>query len=459
MKVIADLHLHSRFSRAVSGKMRLPEISKWAMKKGIELVATGDWTHPVWFRELKANLVEVAEGVYEYRGEELDGTKDAETKLKFLLSTEVSSIYSQGEKTRRIHTLILAPNLDTVEKINKELSARGVNLLSDGRPIMGLSAKAVAEIVLTIERNCLLIPAHAWTPWFSLYGSMSGFDSIQECFGDFATNIYAIETGLSSDPAMNWRIEELENLSIISSSDAHSPQKLGREATVFEISDQKSELSYSLIREAITGPSSKNQPLKAKIAYTIEFYPEEGKYHYTGHRKCQVIYSPNEARKMGTICPVCGKPLTVGVMSRVESLAGGDVETESETDEYGVRWIKPTKTSLRAEGATSRRPYVMLVPLLEILSEALSAGVGTKTVLAVYDQLINSFGSEFKVLLETELEDVTRVSGEKVSEAIGKVRSGDIVIKPGYDGVFGDVRIWKEEEIPVEVQVDRTTLF
>jgi uncharacterized protein (TIGR00375 family) len=439
VKIIADLHIHSRFAQAVSPQMTIPVISSWAKKKGIDLVATGDWTHPIWFRELRANLVEAGEGLYKLKDKSQDSPK-------FLLSTEISSIYSQGEKVRRIHTLIFAPSFEVVEKINKELANRGANLLSDGRPIVGLSARAVAGIVLNVDKRCLVIPAHIWTPWFSLYGSKSGFDSIEECFEDLAPYIYAIETGLSSDPAMNWKISELTNRRIVSFSDAHSPQKLGREATVFEVS----ELNYENIRKAIVGNA--HDEASDRILSTIEFYPEEGKYHYTGHRNCKVIYSPKEARKKGTVCPVCGKKLTVGVMSRVETLASFDIETESERDEFGVRKVKDK------EGRYP--PYVMLVPLSEVLSEALSVGVGTKTVSDAYEQLIASIGSEFKVLLESSLEDIQKVAGLKVAEGIKKVRSGDIVIEPGYDGVFGKVKIWKEEEPPgIEGQPDQATLF
>ena len=435
MKIIADLHIHSRFARAVSPQMTLPVISSWAKRKGIDLVATGDWTHPVWFRELKSELIEAGEGVYREKNASADDPL-------FLLSTEISSIYSQGGKTRRIHTLIFAPNFKAVEKINKELIDRGANLLSDGRPIIGLSARTVAEIALAADERCLVIPAHAWTPWFALYGSKTGFDSIDECFGDLAKHIYAIETGLSSDPAMNWKVEELTKRAIVSFSDAHSPRKLGREATVFELN----KANYESVRKAIVGGTSN------KIISTIEFYPEEGKYHYTGHRKCKIIYSPKEAKKKGTACPVCGKLLTVGVMSRVESLASLDIETESKTDEYGTRWIKDKKGK--------RPPYAMLVPLLEILSEALSVGVTSQKVSIAYEQLVHSLGNEFKVLLETKLSDIERIGGSRVAEGVGRVRSGDIVIKPGYDGVFGEVTIWKEgEDIQDEAQADQETLF
>lgn len=435
MRVIADLQIHSRFARAVSQQMIPSVISEWADKKGIGLIATGDWTHPLWFRELQANLVESGEGIFR--------TKDAPPSApNFLLSTEVSSIYSQGGKTRKIHTLIFAPNFEACAKINKELTVRGANLMSDGRPIIGLSAKQVADIVLNADERCLIIPAHAWTPHFALYGSVSGFDSITECFGETAPYIYAIETGLSSDPAMNWRIEELASRSIVSFSDAHSPQKLGREATIFELES----LSYEAVRSAIVG-SGKN-----KIAFTVEFYPEEGKYHFTGHRNCKIVYSPNEARKLGTICPVCGRPLTVGVMSRVEHLAKGDVETEIETDSFGVRFIHPA--------GRAKPPYTMMVPLMEILSEAYEVGTGTRKVTEGYQNLVNSLGSEFKILLETNSSDIERVAGVKVAEAVSKVRSGDIVIEPGYDGVFGKVNIWhSKEKEEIEENINQATLF
>lgn len=421
MRVLADLQIHSRFARAVSSRMVVPEIANWAFKKGIDIVATGDWTHPVWYRELKSNLVEEGEGLYKL--------KDQEEKLPlFLLSTEVSSIYSQGGETRRIHTLIFAPDFTTIEKINKDLLDRGVKLMSDGRPVTGLSARDIADIALSADERCLVIPAHAWTPWFSLYGSQSGFDSILDCFQDLTGYIYAVETGLSSDPAMNWRIEDLDDRQLVSFSDAHSPEKIGREATAFDLE----ELSYKSISDAIKGEG------ESRIAYTIEFYPEEGKYHYSGHRKCDVIYSPKEIRNKGSVCPICGKPLTVGVMSRVEALATRNIETESDIDKRGVRWIKDKD---------GKRPqYVMLVPLMEIISEVMDVGVKTKTVADKYENLLNAFGTEFDVLLKTPIEEIKRSFSPELAEAISKVRSGDIFIKPGYDGVFGEVKIWKNQE-------------
>lgn len=431
MKVIADLQIHSRFARAVSPNMTVPVIAQWAKKKGIGLVATGDWTYPVWLRELEAGLTEAGEGVFK--------AKEVPDSPFFLLSTEISSIYSQGDKVRKIHTLIFAPSFEVVEKIGRELTIRGAKLMSDGRPIVGLSARDVAEIALSVDERCLIIPAHAWTPHFSLFGSISGFDSISECFGDLSGSIYAIETGLSSDPAMNWRIEELVNRRIVSFSDAHSPAKLGRESTVFDLP----EVSFENVRKAIKGEEGPH------IDYTIEFYPEEGKYHYTGHRNCSVVHSPNETRKLGTVCPVCGRKLTVGVASRVEELASLDIETKSKIDEFGVRWV--------IDKEERRRPYVMLVPLLEILAEALGSSAGSQKVLLLYDQMINLLESEFKILLETKIEDTNRIAGAKVGEAISKVRSGDIAIEPGYDGVFGKVSIWKESE--AKEAIDQKSLF
>lgn len=445
MRVIADLEVHSKYARAVSPSMTLPKISEWAKKKGVGLVGTGDFTHPLWLRELEAGLEEEGEGIYGLRSNVKGQMSPPEAdqpmaeKVKFLLTSEVSCIYSHRGRGRRVHLLVYLPSFSKVRRFNEELVRRGANLLSDGRPIIGLTLAQVAEIALSVEPKAIIIPAHVWTPWFGFYGHRGGYDSLEEAFGELTKHIYAIETGLSSDPAMNWRIAELEGRNIVSFGDAHSPQKLGREATVFELKD----LSFEAIRKAIEGKEG------GKIAYTIEFYPEEGKYHYTGHRKCKVVYSPKEGRKMGLTCPVCGKQLTFGVMSRVESLASFDVETTSETDNYGVRWIKDRE---------GKRPsYVMLVPLLEILSEALSSGAGSQKVLVSYEQLINSFESEFKVLLKTSIEGIKRVSGEKVAEAIKKVRAGDIVIEPGYDGIFGKVKIWKEEA--EETKSAQATLF
>lgn len=476
MKVIADLQLHSKYSRAVSQQMIIPLIWEWAKRKGIKLVATGDWTHPLWMREIKANLEETGDGLLKLKtvNTNIDNKWDESDEIStsgplFLLATEVSSIYSQGGKLRRIHNLIWAPNIATAEKINKELVGRGANLIADGRPIIGLTSIQVAELVLSIDPTCLIIPAHAWTPWFSLYGSESGFDSIDECFGNYSKYIYAVETGLSSDPAMNWRIKELDKRSIVSFSDAHSGPKLGRETTVFDLA----ELSYSAVRDAIVGEnlgsqvsSSKYQVLSIKnednknipntkyvipntISYTIEFYPEEGKYHYSGHRNCGIKQNPSETKQKGTICPVCGKRLTIGVMHRVEQLAGrAEKELRIKNQELSGTRIN----SIFSEAFPNRSPFIKLVPLQEILSEAIGGLPASQNIQNEYKKLTDYFGDEFKVLLEVNTSDIAKISGLKVAEALDKVRKGDIVVDPGYDGVFGVVKIWSDEKKKEEEQ-------
>ncbi len=450
MEIVADLHLHSKYSRAVSQQMTIPEIAKWAVKKGIGLVGTGDWTHPLWLRELKENLEEMGEGLYTLK----EGVRDTffahEHSLKddsafggekrkfapkgyftpsFLLSTEISSIYSQNGRSHRIHNLIFAPNFGVVEEINNKLRSYGVNLLSDGRPITGLSSQQICELVFSVSKDCLVIPAHVWTPWYSLYGSNSGFNSLKECFGEYADQIFAIETGLSSNPAMNWRIAELDNRSIVSFSDAHSPQKLGREATVFEIPEGV-RLSYEIIREAIRNGGT------PRISYTIEFYPEEGKYHWTGHRSCGVKQSPQQTQKLGTTCPVCGRRLTVGVMHRVEELASRPSDFQPE----------------------KRPPFKMLVPLMEILAEVKNSSSSSQIVENEYNYLTNYFGSELAILLTIPIEEITQVGGEKLAEGIRKVREGEIFVDPGFDGVFGTVKIWGEEK-EVEEEKKQMNLF
>ncbi len=483
MQITADLQLHSRFARAVSKDMNLPYIAAWAKRKGIGVVATGDWTHPLWMREIKANLEELGNGLLKLRTQnaelpaELDlaSRDNDQANPLFLLATEVSSIYSQGGKGRRVHTLVWVPTLAAADKINQAMTKRGCNLLSDGRPIIPLTSIEVADLVLNLEPKALIIPAHAWTPWFSVYGAMSGFDTLTEAFGPFAKNVYAVETGLSSSPAMNWRIKELDQRSIVSFSDAHSGPKLGREATVFEIPDGN--LHYDAIYEAIKGTgalggspfgsprqgptTSSPLPPGAKavtrlektrlpapsITYTIEFYPEEGKYHYTGHRLCNVRLGPEETRTKGVTCPVCGKPLTQGVMQRVEELAG-----RSEADlklEVVSRALVPDgpKVQMTASGAFPQRPpYVMLVPLVEIIAEAVGSPVTSPRVQTPYQRLTAELGGEFTVLLQAETTDIAKVAGEPIAAGVGKVRRGDIVIDPGYDGVFGVVKIWRENE-------------
>lgn len=454
MQIIADLQLHSKYSRAVSQKMDLEEIALWSAKKGIQLVATGDWTHPMWIREIKAKLKETSAGIYSLRDPSASSGRVSNNvdATRFLLSTEISSIYSQGDKGRRVHNLIFSPSIETCEKIIKELQRRGANLMSDGRPIVGISSKDLLEMVLTIDKNALFIPAHVWTPWFSLFGSKSGFDSIDECFGELANNIYAIETGLSSDPIMNWQIKELDNRSILSFSDAHSGPKLGREATVFtcNMEHETCNITYLDIANAIKQiPNS-----HLKIGYTIEFFPEEGKYHWSGHRVCGIKYNPQQVKEKGVICPVCRQPLTIGVENRVMDLSS---KTLGQND---LLYIK------NALGVTfvydkdkKRKPFVSLIPLLEILTEV-NNGSHIKA-LRQYEELTAAFATEFDILLIKSYEEIEKSAGSQVRKAVQIVRERKVFVDPGYDGVFGIVKIFKDENTKSEEKKEQSqpTLF
>jgi len=431
--------------------MVLPEMAKWAVKKGITLLTTGDWTHPLWLRSIKGELEEAGEGVYKLR---INDKGLRINEVRFILTTEIASIFKQGEKLRRIHNLVFAPDIETAEKINKQLLARACNLSSDGRPIIGLSSKNLLEMLLAIDKRIILIPCHAWTPHFGIYGSASGFDSIKESFEELSNYIYGVETGISSDPWMNWQIEELKNRSILSFSDAHSLPKMGREATVFEIDKTSDTLTYTDIGKAIISQMRDERwkmRNKARIAYTIEFYPEEGKYHYTGHRNCNVIKSPQQIKESGNICPVCARRLTEGVMYRVQQLArlptpgtgeqakeGSDFRPyNSHSDSKGVLWIDdPRKV---------HPPFAKLVPLSEIVAESSSSPVGSEKVKLKFDEMCSKFGSELDILLKTSISDIASKFGEKIAEGVAKVRKGDIVIEPGYDGEYGKVKIWNED--------------
>ena len=450
MQIIADLHIHSKYSRAVSPQMNLEEISRFAKLKGIQLVATGDWTHPLWFREIKSKFKDNSSGVFQLNG------------VGFLLSTEISSIYSQGDKLRRIHSVVISPSLETCEKINKELTKRGCNLMADGRPIIGLSAKELLKLVLEIDERVLFIPAHVWTPWFSVFGSKSGFDSLYECFGDFDRYIYAIETGLSSDPIMNWQIKELENRSIVSSSDAHSCPKLGREATVFVPTMEQfnnlpagrqgltmKDFTYDDFSDAIKQTSNS----KLKIGYTIEFFPEEGKYHWTGHRSCNIKYSAAETKNKGIICPVCNKPLTVGVENRVLELS------EKLLIDKDLLFVKNQAClTFVYDKEKKRRPFVSLVPLLEVLLE-INSGSPTKAQ-KEYERLTANFATEFDILLRKPYQEIESFAGEKLRQAIETVRERKVFVDPGYDGVFGQVKIFqKTNEDNKKEQTTQQALF
>lgn len=438
MHFVTDLHLHSKYSRAVSQNMTLPVMAQFAKQKGIDILSATDFTHPLWFKEIQVLLEEAEGGLYKLKTAPNNANPGKD--ILFLLSTEISSIYKQGEKLRRIHNLVIMPDLASVEKFSNELVRRGCNISSDGRPIIGISSRNLLEMVLSINDRALLIPCHIWTPHFGIYGSASGFDSLEEAFGDLANHVYGIETGLSSDPDMNWQVAELKNRTILSTSDAHSPAKMGREATVFEMEEP----GYENIRAAIMKLSavsgqlsdSKKQTADSRIAYTIEFYPEEGKYHFSGHRNCKVVQGPEEIKESGGICPVCRRRLTEGVLFRVQQLSDESllnrVEVKGNTE--GLSW--------HVDRMKIQPPYVKIVPLLEVVAEAMGSTVASQKVHAAYNKLCQELTSEFHVLLHAPIADIRKAGSERIAEAIMKVRGGDITINPGYDGEFGKVKIW-----------------
>jgi uncharacterized protein (TIGR00375 family) len=411
MKFIADFHVHSAFSRATSRDMHLKTMAHWARLKGIQVLGTGDFTHPNFFEEIKNDLEETGRGLL--------ALKSGDSSIQFILTAETSHIYSQAGKGRRVHMMIFAPHLKAAEKINLRLERVG-NIRSDGRPIFGFSAKDLVKMILDIEPECLLVPAHAWTPWFSVFGSHSGFDSLEECFEEETPTISAIETGLSSDPAMNWRWSALDRICLISNSDAHSPAKIGREANIFNC-----ELSYPAMIQAIKDKDPH------RFMATIEFFPEEGKYHFDGHRSCGISYSPAQTKEKNYLCPVCGKPLVVGVMHRVDALAD------------------------RPEGFTPHGviPAFHQVPLEEILAEVFETGVQSKRIRKEYLRLIERGGSEFQILMDLSEEELRSFMEDRLVEGIMRVRRGSVQASPGYDGVYGRIKIFPaplplEETLP-----------
>ena len=410
MRFIADFHVHSKYSRATSKDMDVENMAKWASLKGVSLLGTGDFTHPFYLAELKQKLRPLGNGLFALKKEYYKNASQSE--VHFMLTTEVSNMFQQGGGSRRIHTMIFVPSFEVVEKINNELSELG-KLSSDGRPIFGFSAKELVEIITDISNECFLVPAHAWTPWFSVFGANSGFDSIEECFEEQSKHISCIETGLSSDPQMNWRLSSLDKICLISNSDAHSPNRIGREANVFDC-----EMDYKEIIKAIKTKD------KEKFLFTIEFFPEEGKYHFDGHRNCDILFSPTESKKNKNICPVCGRKLTVGVMQRVEALAD------------------------RPAGFVPENsiPCKHLVPLIEIIGEALNQGVETKAVENEYLKIVSTYGSEFRILLDLSLEELEKSTPPKILEGIKRVREENISITPGFDGVYGKIQIFEEKE-------------
>ena len=459
MRIIADLHIHSKYSRAVSPKMDIDHLCQWAKIKGIDLVGTGDFTHFKWLEEIKLKLKEDGSGFLRLKNEKFSTSSNSNysssepagesRSIRFMLTSEISCIYKQGDlsrhgqamtdKVRKIHLIVFAPSIKTVEKINTELAKIG-NIHSDGRPILGISAYNLAKLIFDIDDRCMVVPAHAWTPWFSIFGSKSGFDSIEECFGDLTPKIYAIETGLSSDPEMNWRLSALDKITLISNSDAHSMQNLGREANVFEIDSDK--FTYDEISDIIKTKDKKRFPS------TLEFYPEEGKYHFDGHAACKLCVDPfkpvilNEVKDLDSSqaqndnikrCPICRRPMTIGVASQVAKLA----------DRKESKQLKNFPDSIH------------LVPLREIIANAYGVGVQSKKVNAEYDRLIKEFGSEFKILLDLDEEEFAKLP-PRIAQGILNIKNHDLTIDPGYDGIFGKVHIFKDEDLG---QKQQKTLF
>ena len=393
MRIIADLHVHSKYSRACSSELNIKNLEKWARIKGVGLLGTGDFSHPKWQEELRKELKEDGTGILR-----------TESGFPFVLQNEISLMYSQGGKGRRIHLVILAPSFEVVDKITAYLKSKG-RVDYDGRPIFNISCIEFAEAMINISEDIEIIPAHSWTPWFGIFGSKTGFDSIEEAFGKNAKYVHAFETGLSSDPEMNWRLSGLDNYRIVSFSDLHSfwPWRIGREATVFEFE----ELTYAnLIKALRTGEG---------LAETIEVDPSYGKYHYDGHRLCKVSFSPEESKKHNNICPVCKRPLTIGVLNRVEELAD------------------------RKEGykTSTFKPFKRIIPLHELLALALQSGMATKKVWAEYHEILKAGENEFDILLNVPEDKLLQVAGKEIVDIIMKNRRGEMTIKPGYDGEYG----------------------
>jgi len=395
--------------------MDIESLEKWARIKGVGVLGTGDFTHPEWIKNLRTKLEPAESGLFRF--------KKGDSPIRFILTSEISCIYSKKGKVRKIHIIVFAPSFDVVDKINTHLASIG-NLKADGRPILGLDAKELAKIVLNISPDCLIVPAHIWTPWFSLFGSKSGFDKIEDCFEDYSQYIYAAETGLSSDPAMNWRLSALDKITLISNSDCHSPQKIGREANSFD-----AELSYQGILDAIKTKDKK------KFLNTIEFFPEEGKYHFDGHRNCNISLKPEESKKYNNICPVCGKPLTIGVLNRVAELSD------------------------RPEGFVPKNsiPFRSLIPLEEVIAEAMGVTVLSKKVGKEYENITKRCGSELNILLEASIEELKESTLPEIAEGIIRAREGKVSIEPGFDGVYGKVKIFSKAS--ARKAVNQETLF
>jgi uncharacterized protein (TIGR00375 family) len=412
MRFFADLHIHSRFSRATSRDVSLESLWKWAQIKGISVLGTGDFTHPNWFTELKEKLDNYSNNLFELKDKYklVSPPNSCVNEVFFMLTTEVSCIYTKNGRVRKIHCLILVPDFAAASELTRLLSKIG-NLSSDGRPILGLDAKTLLKIALDVSDESLLVPAHAWTPHFSVFGASSGFDSLEECFDELTPHVYAVETGLSSNPSMNWRLSLLDDITLISNSDAHSPAKIGREANIFH-----TEISYKAILNAIR--------TREGFAGTVEFFPEEGKYHYDGHRSCGLSLSPEESIRHKYLCPACGKKITIGVMHRVGKLAD------------------------RKEGfhLSTAPPFYSIIPLQEIIAEIKRVGVNSKTVSREYFRLIERLGNELRILMDLPLDEIESAGSPLLKEAISRMRCGNVHIAPGFDGEYGKIKIFEEVE-------------
>lgn len=431
MKFYADVHLHSYYSRATSKNLNLEYLNLWGQLKGIQVIGTGDFTHPAWFEELKQKLEPAEEGLFRLKKEFRDVTRNELPKacvrdVRFMLTVEISNIYKRLDKVRKVHNCVFAPSFEAAERIRQRLGKIG-NLRSDGRPILGLDSRDLLEIVLESDPLSYLIPAHIWTPWFSALGSKGGFDRIADCFGDLTNHIFALETGLSSDPLMNWRLSQLDPYVLVSNGDAHSPQKLGREATIYD-----TEISYSAIYNAL-----KNHRTNKGLVGTVEFFPEEGKYHYDGHRLCKTRLHPKQTQEHNGNCPVCGKPVTVGVMARVEELADYPEGRKS------PNW----------------RPFYSLVPLVEIVAEVHGAGPNSKKIQMVFQEMLAKLGNELYILFDCPLDEIQKVSGALLAEGIGHMRKGEIQIAAGYDGEYGTIKIFTAAEKEHILEKEQLTLF
>lgn len=408
MLYYTDLHIHSKYSRATSKSCNLEELAIWAKKKGLSLIGTGDFTHPAWFAEIQEKLVPSGNGTFRLKPEI---EKQIGASVKFILTVEISTIYKKWDKTRKVHHIVFMPNLETAQNFRQKLDAIG-NIKSDGRPILGLDSRNLLETVLESGDDGYIIPAHIWTPWFSVLGSKSGFDSIEDCYGDLSEHIFAVETGLSSDPDMNWHVSKLDKFRLISNSDAHSPSKLAREATVFTTDPDY----YSIMHALKTGEG---------YGGTVEFFPEEGKYHEDGHRKCGVCLTPEETKKLNGICPVCGKPMTIGVLYRVNELS----------DRFGE--VTPPSTA---------GDVFSLVPLQEIISEINGVGPASKSVVCEYERLIHQFGSELSILQDIPTDEISKASS-LLGEGISRLRKGKVIKHAGYDGEYGVIRLFEDGEL------------